>query len=1229
MRKRRTSCKKMTSTYVQLKAMGLDPVAGSMQAIADMTSMLGGRTEVLDTIVNSIGKAYSKGKLQIEEMTQMMARGVPVARLLADMYGTNEAAIMEMASEGELGRDVIENLIVAIEHYAGGSSQAMVETFAGKWSLVQDEIAKALDTLAKGGLLDAATAGLGQIVTTLEDLSDSGILEDLGKSMGDWLMVAVELAPKLLESIQTILAWLYEYRDEIVDIGKLVGVIWGISKVMGFAAAVGKVTIAVTGASSVLKIAAAGMSKYAAEAALTSSSAQNLVSSTGQIGKVAVGTGQKLITLSTRIIKVQGALILATAAGYGLSKWFDTWNQLSQKGMDYGEVDRLKAFNSALKELHTSVAEGAKVFGVSAAALALNAEAQLALWEAEEKGFATAEKQGKATKKAIKQHDERVKKIKALKEVLALAAKKEDELAAARAEGGDATDIIAEKEEAYEEIVNRLSGSLDGLIDKLDKTGNKKLSIAEKNEAMAAVLEKEEKYIKGLTEAYAGLDAILEDHFNNNIDAFINQGMENVEFMPVELQILPIPPDPNAYEKEELKRFFKGLGDDLGQIQGLAMADGIIGSLFGEEDSFYTAFVTAGENSAVSFIDAFIEAWGGGQGLDAIFDDLQTRVDAGQISAGAMKAIGTVLNYASAAMAAYQSWDKPMDPVERGLLGAQVGSVAGPWGALIGGILGLLHGLFDSMKGDATVRAAYMQNTTMGDGIPRGPDYSNPGFLIGRRNMAGAGSDYQWDEIAASMDQALYSAHQGFLDVFEMFGKIDTSLAELGTFELAEGGGAFDEIIERWIKEEIPREVFEQMTAGLEQGLADVGFTDASIDLIFAEAAGMTGQQLMDFMAKIAAGATAIKDAVADVDPDEIERVLNLTALESFADGMGAVFDQIDLLQDRMSVSVSAADQAVTAQRIADLIQSARAAELQMLAQIRAMQDGINTSIASAKEQLLIGGMNDPDKQSYYVDQVSSLFGNFGAGMSPEDIQTNSADLLAYMSQLSSSFANNEGWAPDGLDSEVSDLFDTFTNDYMGNVDDLAAALGIELDPNETLREFFARAYDAIQAASDESFESAEESVKEWADKLSDEALETAASLANLGRAVRDVVAIITDPNDGIISDDPGAGLGSGGGDVGGPLNPGGGAGDNPIDPNGNIFASMHLGKSLSIETPTQDFTGVISSTIDMMQDYTQTMSESMFQAMTRLRPEVYIDITVVNHRDGSTTVSAVPYGNG
>ncbi|WP_066017707.1 tape measure protein [Endozoicomonas atrinae] len=128
----------VSEAFVRLKAFGLDPMDGSMQAIVDQASKLGGGMERLNGITLAVGQAWAKQKLQGEEILQLVERGVPVWELLEKATGKNVQELQKLSSAGKLGRDTIALLIAEIGKSAEGAAAKNMSLLSGYVSNLKD-----------------------------------------------------------------------------------------------------------------------------------------------------------------------------------------------------------------------------------------------------------------------------------------------------------------------------------------------------------------------------------------------------------------------------------------------------------------------------------------------------------------------------------------------------------------------------------------------------------------------------------------------------------------------------------------------------------------------------------------------------------------------------------------------------------------------------------------------------------------------------------------------------------------------------------------------------------------------------------------------------------------------------------------------------------------------------------------------------------------------------------
>lgn len=124
----------------QLKIAGLngDQLFKTMQVIGDTAQ---GNVEKAEGIATAYQQMSAKGKIQAEEMNQLLERGVPAWDMLAKATGKTKAELMDMASKGKLIADeYLPKLVEQMDATFGGGMQKQAQTFNGQLSQLEDNL---------------------------------------------------------------------------------------------------------------------------------------------------------------------------------------------------------------------------------------------------------------------------------------------------------------------------------------------------------------------------------------------------------------------------------------------------------------------------------------------------------------------------------------------------------------------------------------------------------------------------------------------------------------------------------------------------------------------------------------------------------------------------------------------------------------------------------------------------------------------------------------------------------------------------------------------------------------------------------------------------------------------------------------------------------------------------------------------------------------------------------
>ena len=187
--------------FVKLRAFGMDPMDGSLQAIADQTAKLGGGQQELEGIILALGQAWTKQKLQGEEILQLMERSVPVFDLLEKATGRSAAELRNLSSEGRLGRKAIQLLMQEMGKQSAGQAQAQMQSFNGQLANLGDSWMRIKLMIMQAGPFDFLKQQMAEVAGWLERLQQSGELAANMRQIGSALNQGLKFAFAILGGI--------------------------------------------------------------------------------------------------------------------------------------------------------------------------------------------------------------------------------------------------------------------------------------------------------------------------------------------------------------------------------------------------------------------------------------------------------------------------------------------------------------------------------------------------------------------------------------------------------------------------------------------------------------------------------------------------------------------------------------------------------------------------------------------------------------------------------------------------------------------------------------------------------------------------------------------------------------------------------------------------------------------------------------------------------------------
>lgn len=207
------SVDEVTGAFVKLKAFGLDPMNGTMQAIADQAAMMGGTAETIEGISLAFGQAWTKGKLQGEEALQLLERGVPVWDYLVKAskelghnngLGYSAQQIQDMASKGQLTRKAIQDLLNQMGKASKGAAKDQMNTWNGMISNMGDHWTLFKNDVMDSGAFNVLKSELGGLLSQLDEMKKTGEYDKLVEEVGGNLVASFRAVSEAAKDVKNV-----------------------------------------------------------------------------------------------------------------------------------------------------------------------------------------------------------------------------------------------------------------------------------------------------------------------------------------------------------------------------------------------------------------------------------------------------------------------------------------------------------------------------------------------------------------------------------------------------------------------------------------------------------------------------------------------------------------------------------------------------------------------------------------------------------------------------------------------------------------------------------------------------------------------------------------------------------------------------------------------------------------------------------------------------------------
>lgn len=196
------------TTAANAVAAGIEPG----EELTRYLTLTGDAAAIAGTDMNEMGSIFNKvqtnNKIQAEEMNQLLDRGVPIIKLLADQMGVAESEVRDLAASGEISA---ADFLAAVDKGFGGAAKIMGETslsaaIDNMWASVGRIGANFLDAGGEaGGFFSQMKPLIGELTEWFSSMESSAA--DWGVKFGESFTKAIEWIRDFIAQIKALDDW--------------------------------------------------------------------------------------------------------------------------------------------------------------------------------------------------------------------------------------------------------------------------------------------------------------------------------------------------------------------------------------------------------------------------------------------------------------------------------------------------------------------------------------------------------------------------------------------------------------------------------------------------------------------------------------------------------------------------------------------------------------------------------------------------------------------------------------------------------------------------------------------------------------------------------------------------------------------------------------------------------------------------------------------------------------
>lgn len=216
----------VTDAFVKMRAVGIDPTKGSLEALLNAIAATGGSEEKLNRAAFAIQQIASKGRAYSEEVIQQLSEALPgTVKIVAQAFGfaadDTGKLLEEMKKKGIGARDFLQKLFEQLQKNFGDAGKEFMNTYPGILLQFKNLYQRFLDDTANAGAFQGLKQALQDILADLNKAFTDGRAQVWAKQLSDVLV-------GILKAGRDIVTFFKEWGKELAAFAKYLAIFYAL-----------------------------------------------------------------------------------------------------------------------------------------------------------------------------------------------------------------------------------------------------------------------------------------------------------------------------------------------------------------------------------------------------------------------------------------------------------------------------------------------------------------------------------------------------------------------------------------------------------------------------------------------------------------------------------------------------------------------------------------------------------------------------------------------------------------------------------------------------------------------------------------------------------------------------------------------------------------------------------------------------------------------------------------